>query len=390
MSLVDSKSPSRQQAIDKVAKTVGTILHDADPTEVQRAEALLRALGESASMLSPEGFRRHAYLAERPTILTKKEFGDLLTRWREEPAVLDTWVGRHSLAVGHRAAEVYRALFRAALRHAHRCMDVAASSPEQTTLVAQVSTATACWRLVQTLWECGDLGQRQGAFEEALDGAYRWAHFRNHETYVGLRELETQVVLDFACGLRGERAVEAYKLVLPSRHTWETARGQQAIVLRDEVRAVLADAIVGRALEMFKTPGGLRQVFRNEDLQGLQHVVLNSEGPLWNGAGREQVLALICDEGGSSALRRNLTAFLHLHEDDRVRLEGSAWATANQIDALFRDRVVIEAMWRQVLAAEVNPRFRTSLVDLAQHLNEHAGQSLCVPDWWDEAASAHG
>jgi hypothetical protein len=382
MRIVDSKSPSLKRTIDQVETTTKSILKDASDHEVQRATALMKALGESWTMLSPSDVRRHAYLAERPSILTRKEFEEMLNLWRNDSDTQRAWIATHSARVGHNVPDVSRALFQAALRHSHSSMGLAAGSRDGAGLVEAVAMASACWRLAKSLWLGANLRAQKGVFEPALDGAFRWAHFRNHDAYRSLRKLEEDTVLAFARDLKGDRAVEAYKLVLPSFFTSATERQEQALTLRDSVRDALGEALLERGLATLKIQGGFRQIFRNEDLQGLQHIMLNHAGPLWSGLGRVRALELINSEGSSAAVRPNLEEFLHMFEDDHVRLHGYAWATVDQINSLYKDAEIVELIWRQVLATEVNPRFRSGLVDLARHFGKHTGIVLAIPDWW--------
>jgi hypothetical protein len=321
---------------------------------------------------------RHAHLVERPPALTRLELERLIGSFpggagaelRNED--VRSALGRHAQSV-HRSLDQVadEALSHVLAMHNEHLEQAADGAFEHGTIdgaQAAARTLALIGAIVRSQVDVPSSDQ----FRRILFAFSRWAHFNALEAYRALHASEQQLLLQLC---RAASDPGAYLEVLEPWNRYAD-RKEEAIQLRQELEAVLEDAIDATLDRILERPDGVSAMLREHRSSERWCLLRRST---WTPARIAHVSNLDTDSSSDNALDL-LRLLANAGGDARPNRHG---IVHRELDAMAADPAVSGALWTVLTRRPVNVRFFSSVERIRGALEHQRGAPLPEPPWWE-------
>jgi len=332
----------------------------------QRLKTLLKALRARGSHEGGRSFRYQAQLAVHPHLITWKELDLVLDRWQTttDPSHVAGWIEKQAERCSASVEEVGRALFEALVVFRE---DKLVKASEVTTVeehAREIRLADVSLNLMKLLIAEGLSNLPPGSFrsvqsfEQMLNSAMRWAHFRENEADRDAREAEQEALVLFVSAVT-ETAHSYLEVLKPWGEAYREPGpfdGQEKARLRAALVGVIEPLAAQELLTLFDTPGGMATLSEGGRFQGLKYVLFRSDSALWNEPSRSKLASRLKRASLDLALQVNAIELLEL----LVRTAQSGNEVADPADAqqVLLKPSVASSLWKSATARPFQYRMK--------------------------------
>lgn len=347
------------------------------------AARVLERLG-SHDFWTPDRFRHHLGLLDRPPILTRQEFAacTAATDARALQSWAEQWAGERTC----RLQDVIAAAWGRAVEVHETLMQEAADAPTHEEMVAAVNRCAEVLRVLE--WLSVDLGGFVGTrpalspqhFASIIASVSRWAHFDNTTEYQELRRAERELILRIA----RDASIDPVDM-LSSLAPWDTDRfdsgppgHRDRKQLRLDVTKAVEEKAAARMPDRFKQPSGINALLAIAEESAARYLVFRAGSPLWQDGLRDVMRQAL--ESDEPPVTDNATDFV------RRVVSGNSFREISdrELQGLAADHELMRWCWAACVRRRPNIRRCVSIRNLHAELEQQLQSPLETPRWWSD------
>ncbi|MBM3712358.1 MAG: hypothetical protein FJW56_02830 [Actinobacteria bacterium] len=338
-----------------------------------------------------ESFLSYAYLTERPSVLTWKEFNEVLINYKNNTtlAELNSLLNPLIQKSNYEELEILQAFLLKAIDYWNWSLGQASDARAGEGTKNHTNDALLSLNLIEKI--CFDKNGFVGSnpfldvshFSYIYKTTTKWIHFTMPgDVYKPIREKEKQLLIKI-CKESTSDLIEILFFLRP----WNVFRSgvynqRSEKELAEELSLILEKRISAQLLEKFKIDNWINSIFVQETHLVEQYILLRKSSYLWSSELRQKFLELLCNKDSQKAITNNMYQFLSLI-DAAFFSQGSINGITRIEDSILQDKELIIEIWKCAFKEEINPRMFKGAEELKNELKKRCDIDVPLPPWWD-------
>lgn len=338
-----------------------------------------------------ESFLSYAYLTERPTILTWKEFNEVLISYENKTILeeLNNLLNPLIQKSDYDELEILRAFLVKAIDYWNWSLGQASDSTVGEKTKSHTNDAILSLNMIEKI--CFDWNGFVGnlpfldvsQFSSIYKTVTKWIHFTMPEdVYLPIREKEKQLLIRIS-----NESTSDLNEFLFFLKPWNVFRDvvfhQQAEKeLANELSLILEKRISVQLIDNFKIDNWINSIFARDNHLVEQYILLRRSSYFWSSELRKKFLTLLDNNEFPKTISSNMYQFLSLIDAAFLSKENINNITRLEDSILF-DKELIIAIWNCAFKEEINPRMFKGAEELKIDLKSKCDIDVPVPSWWE-------
>jgi Cdc6-like AAA superfamily ATPase len=359
----------------------------------QEQVRLLSIIEEIVKLDNPftsESFLSYAYLTERPSVLTWKEFNEVLLNYENNTTLdeLNSLLNPLIQKSNYEEFEILRAFLLKAIDYWTWSLGQASDARAGEGTKSHTNDAILSLNLIEKI--CFDKNGFVGInpfldfshFSSIYNTATKWINFTMPEdVYLPIREKEKQLLIRI-CNETTSDLIEILFFLKP----WNVFRDvvfnqQEEKMLANELSLILEKRISVQLLDKFKIDNWVNSIFVQESHLVEQYILFRKSSYFWSSELRRKFLELLCNKESQKAMTNNMYQFLSLI-DAAFFSQGSINGIIRFEDSILQDKELIIEIWNCAFREEINPRMFRGAEELKNELKKRCDIDVPPPSWW--------
>ena len=338
-----------------------------------------------------ESFLAYAYLTERPTILTWKEFNVVLDGYENNTTLekLNSLLSPLIQKSDYEEPEILCAFLVKAIDYWTWSLNQAADAVPGENTKSHTYDAILSLNMIENI--CFDKNGFVGInpfldvshFSSIYITAAKWLHFTMPmDVYKPLREKEKKLLIRIC-----DEATTNLIDILLSLHPWHIIRNgvynlKAEKELAAELSLILEKRISVQLLDDFEIDNWVNSIFVQDSHLVEQYILLRRSSYFWSSELRQKFLALIGDKVSIKVISNNMYQFLSLIDAAFLSRERINGITRFE-DSILSDKELIIAIWVCAFKDEINPRIFNGAEELKNEFKKRCDIDVPLPSWWE-------
>ncbi len=356
-----------------------------------RLLSIIEEIVKLDNSFTSESFLSYAYLTERPSVFTWKEFNGLLINYENNTtlsglnSLLDPLIQKSD----YEEPEILRAFLLKAIDYWAWSLGQASDARAGEGTKNHTNDAILSLDIIEKICfdKKGFLGTNPfldvSHFSYIYKAATKWIHFTMPEdVYLPIREKEKQLLIKI-CNETTSDLIEILFFLKPWISSRSGVYNQKAEKeLAEELAHILGKRISAQLLEKFKINNWVNSIFVQESHLVEQYILLRKPSYFWSSELRQKFLELLYDKDSEKAITNNMYQFLSLI-DAAFFSKGSINGITHIEDSILQDKELIIEIWKCAFKEELNPRMFKGAEELKNELKKRCNIDVPLPSWWE-------
>lgn len=378
--------PIYKQKIKEISAAV--VLSNQEQT---RLLSIIEEIVKLDNSFTSESFLSYAYLTERPSVLTWKEFNEVLTDYENNTSLeeLNSLINPLIQKSNYQESEILQALLLKAVDYWNWSVGQASDSVAGEKTKSHINDAILSLSLIEKICfdKNGFIGTNSSLnvshFSSIYKTATKWIHFTMPAAvYLPIREKEKQLLVRI-CNESTADLIELLFFLKPWNVSRSGVYSQLAEKeLAEELSLILEKRISVQLLDKLKIDNWINSIFVQESHLVEQYILLRKSSYFWSSELRQKFLELLCHRDSQKAITNNMYQFLSLI-DAAFLSQGSINGITRIEDSILQDKELITEIWKCAFKDEINPRMFKGTEELKNELKNRCDIGVPLPSWWE-------
>jgi hypothetical protein len=378
--------PLYKQKIKEISKS-----DDLSAQDEKKLFSIVEEIVKLDNSYTPESFLSYAHLTERPSVITQKEFNEILIKYENNTNVdeLNTLLEPLINKSVYEEFEILRAFLLEAIEYWNWSLGQALDAVPGEKTKSHTTDAILSINLIEKICfdKKGFIGSDPFLDSTHFNLIYKTATKRIHFTmpadvYSPIREREKQLLIKIC----KETTANLYDILL-FLEPWNLFRGgvfdsRAEKELAEELSNVLEKRISIEILNKFKINNWINSIFVRDSHLVEHYILLRKTSYLWSTQLRQAFLELLKNKDSQKVISNNMYQFLSLL-DAAYFSKHSLNNIIHFENSILTDKELIIEIWRCALHDEINPRMFKGLEELKNELTSRFEIDVPLPSWWE-------
>jgi len=376
---------------DPIYKQKVKEISEAANLSIQEQNRLLSIIEEIVKLdnsFTSESFLSYAHLTERPSVLTWKEFNDVLTKYEINTRIekLNSLLNPLIQNSNYQESEILEAFLLKAIDYWSWSLGQASDARSGEETKNHTNNALLSLNLIEKISfdKNGFVGTNPfldvSHFSSIYKTATKWIHY-TMPVYIFIRKKEKQLLIRI-CNETTADLIEIIFFLKP----WNVFRDvvfhqQKEKELAEELSLILEKRLSSQLLEKFKIDNWINSIFVQERHLVEQYILLRKSSYFWSSELRREFLKLLSDSDSKKVISNNMYHFLSLIDAAFLSRENINGITRME-DSILQDKELIVEIWKCAFKEEINPRMFKSVKELKNELKSRCDIDVPLPPWW--------
>jgi hypothetical protein len=381
-------SDKEQEYILEIKKIIKKGKLDKQESEIIQ---LFKKIINADIIFTSESLMHYAYLSERPSIMTWKEFNILISNYEKDKNIqtLNQLINNFQQSSEYVKQDILTELLVKVIQSWDGNLSQASNSKLNEELNNYADNALLCIDLMEKICFNNDglVGDKpflnNSHFEKIYGIASHWAHFTMpNEVYAPIRKKEKDLLLKICY----ETTTDLIK-ILSYLKPWSRIRSNpfNSVEEKDlcvELSQIIEKRISEDFLEKFKIDNWSYSII-SKDINLIEHhILLRKSSYFWSSDIRAKFLRLLKTETKSDTVSRNMYYFLLTIHYAFLDKDRSSFILITE--SILQDKELISEIWKSATLFEINPRMFKGLDDIRKQLMDNYNIELTLPSWWEK------
>ncbi len=359
--------------------------------EEARLLTIIEEIVKLDNSFTSESFLSYAYLTERPSVLTWKEFNEVLIKYENNSTLeeLNSFLVPLISKSDYEESEILRAFLIKSINYWTWSLEQASDARAGEGTRNHTNDAVLSLNLIEKISfdKNGFVGSNPfldvSQFSSIYKTATKWFHFTMPEDiYLPIREKEKQLLIRI-CNETTSDLIEILFFLKPWNVFRDVVFHQKAEKdLANELSYILEKRISVQLLDKFKIDNWINSIFVQESHLVEQYILLRKSSYFWSSELRRKFLELLCNKDSQKTITNNMYQFLSLI-DAAFFSQGSINGIIRIEDSILQDKELIIEIWKCAFKEELNPRMFKGSEELKNELKKRCDIEVPLPPWWE-------
>lgn len=359
--------------------------------EQNKLLSIIEEIVKLDNSFTSESFLSYAYLTERPSVLTWKEFNEVLINYENNTTLdeLNSLLNPLIQKSNYEELEILRSFLLKAIDYWAWSLGQASDARAGEGTKNHTNDAILSLNLIEKISfdKNGFVGTNPfldvSHFSSIYKTTTKWIHFTMPEdVYHPIREKEKQLLIKI-CNETSTDLIEILFFLKP----WNVFRDvvfhqQEEKVLANELSLILEKRIAVQLLDKFKIHNWVNSIFVQESHLVEQYILFRKSSYFWSSESRRKFLELLCNKESQKVVTNNMYQFLSLI-DAAFFSQGSINGIIHIEDSILQDKELIIEIWKCAFREELNPRMFKGAEELKNEFKKICDIDVPLPSWWE-------